>query len=213
MTWNEYDSNISILGILESLHPKVTLCHVTKQNKRAIARQGSNLKNVSLHQFLCVPRCAVLPTHTFPPWVAAAWRKKVRSNWWLFPTRMAGSRELKFASEAMEQIKVQRARFQEALMLPPPQKRLRTVPRGSTYQGKLSSSILITMLSAGIAALAHRKKEIACQDAKQIVQKIVTYGPQNGSKFRTSKWVPCNQLSNLSCIWKLGMAPETGSKK
>jgi len=78
---------------------------------------------------------------------------------------------------------------------------------------KLSSSILTTMLSAGIAALAHRTKEIACQDAKQIAQQIVTYGPQNGSKIGPSKWVPCNQLINLSCIFKLGMAPKTGSEK
>lgn len=28
-----------------------------------------------------------------------------------------------------------------------------------------------------LAALAHRKKEIACQDAKQIAQQTVTYGP------------------------------------
>ena len=126
---------------------------------------------------------------------------------------MAGSKELKCASEAMEQIKVHRARFQEALMWRRPQKRLRTVPRGSTYQGKLSSSILTTMLSSGIAALAHRTKEIACQDAKQIAQQIVTYGPKNGSKIGPSKWVPCNQLINLSCIWKLGMAPKTGSEK
>ena len=131
----------------------------------------------------------------------------------VFPMMMAGSKDLKCASEAMEQIKVHRARFQEALMWPPPQKRLRTVLRGSTYQGKLSSSILTTMLSAGIAALAHRKNEIACQDAKQIPQQIATYGPQNGSKIGPSKWVPCNQLIHLLCIWKLGMAHKTGSEK
>ena len=69
-------------------------------------------------------------------------------------------------------IKVHRARFQEALMWPPPKKRLRTVP--VVPHGKLSSSILTTMLSAGIAALAHRTKGIACQDAKQIAQQVVT---------------------------------------
>ena len=69
------------------------------------------------------------------------------------------------------------------------------------------------MLSAGIAALAHRKNEIACQDAKQIPQQIATYGPQNGSKIGPSKWVPCNQLIHLLCIWKLGMAHKTGSEK
>ena len=49
--------------------------------------------------------------------------KKFRSNWRLFPTRMAVCRGLKFASQAMEQIKVHRTLFQEALMWPPPQKR------------------------------------------------------------------------------------------
>ena len=71
---------------------------------------------------------------------------------------MAGSKELKCASETWS--KVRRARFQEALMRPPPQKcLLRTVPlpRGSTYQGKLSSSVLTTMLSAGLLQTSEDK--------------------------------------------------------
>ena len=122
-----------MLGILESFHPKVTRCHVTKKNKSAIARQGSDLKNVPLHQFLRVPRCAVLPNTHLSTMGGSCLAHKLVVKLVVFPMMMAGSKELKCASEAMEQIKVHRARFQEALMWPP-QKRLRTVPRGSTYQ-------------------------------------------------------------------------------
>ena len=126
---------------------------------------------------------------------------------------MAGSKELKCASEAMEQNKGASSSLPRSFDVASSTKAPKNRTRGSTYQGKLSSSILTTTLSAGIAALAHRTKGIACQDAKQIAQQVVTYGPQNGSKIGPSKWLPCNQLIFLSCIWKLGMVPKAGSEK
>ena len=66
--------------------------------------------------------------------------KKFRSNWRLFPTRMAVCRGLKFASQAMEQIKVHRTLFQEALMWPPPQKRQ---PYPIVSHTKVNSPLLV----------------------------------------------------------------------
>ena len=125
---------------------------------------------------------------------------------------MAGSKELKIASEAMEQIKVHRALFQEALMWPPPQKRLRTVPRGSTYQGKLSSFIgsqccLLLSLHWSI-----NKKKLPAKMQSRLRKKLLPVDLKMVQKFDSQNGCRASKLISLSCIWKLGMTAKTGSK-
>ena len=145
--------------------------------------------------------------------ICVGFPKKLRSSWWLFPTSMAGSKELKIASEAMEQIKVHRALFQEALMWPPPQKRLRTVPRGSTYQGKLSSFIgsqccLLLSLHWSI-----NKKKMPAKMQSRLRKKLLHMDLKMVQKFDPQNGCRASKLISLSCIWKLGMTAKTGSKK
>ena len=126
---------------------------------------------------------------------------------------MAGSKELKCASEAMEQKKGASSSLPRSFDVVSSTKAPKNRTRGSTYQGKLSrphwpQCCLLVQLHWSI-----EQRELPAKIAKQIAQQFVTYGPQNVSKIGPSKWLPCNQLIFLSCIWKLGMVPKAGSEK
>ena len=89
MTWNEYDPKISMLGIVESVSQRRT-------RVRSHGKEVSDLKNLPLHQFLRVPRCAVLPNAHLSTMGGSCLAHKMMVKLVVFPMMMAGSKELIF---------------------------------------------------------------------------------------------------------------------
>ena len=69
------------------------------------------------------------------------------------------------------------------------------------------------MLSAALAALVHQKKKLPAKMQSRLRKKVLHMDLKMVQKFDPQNGCRVSKLINLSCIWKLGMAAKTGSKK